>query len=106
MAKSTQYRQGDVFITRVQKIPADAKAAARDSGRIVLAYGEATGHAHAVLDEDVRLLATGDRRFLEVGDKGATVKHEEHAPVSLPPGKYEVIRQREYSPEEIRNVAD
>jgi len=24
----------------------------------------------------------------------------------LPPGKYQVIRQREYSPEKIRNVAD
>jgi hypothetical protein len=24
----------------------------------------------------------------------------------LPPGNYQVIRQREYSPEEIRNVAD
>jgi len=103
--RSVQFRQGDVFIVRIRAIPKKAEAVPRQDGRIVLAYGEATGHAHAVLDEDVRLLAMGDRRFLEVASP-ATVRHEEHAPVALPAGRYEVVRQREYAPEEIRNVAD
>ena len=34
------------------------------------------------------------------------VKHEEHARVTLPIGTYRVARQREYTPEAIRNVAD
>lgn len=101
-----QFRQGDVFLVQVREIPKKAAAVEREKGRIVLAYGEATGHAHAVLDADVQLLALGDARFLEVGGKGATVRHEEHAPIKLAPGLYEVKRQREYSPEEIRNVAD
>lgn len=98
-------RQGDVLLKRVKSIPDGAKPVQRESGRIVLAYGEATGHAHAVMDEDVQLLIAGDHRFLEVKSP-ATLRHEEHGAVAIPSGKFEVIRQREYSPEEIRNVAD
>ncbi|MGH9523996.1 MAG: hypothetical protein ACRD3E_15850 [Terriglobales bacterium] len=43
---------------------------------------------------------------MRVGSDGVRIVHEEHAPIVLPPGDYEIVRQREYSPEEIRNVAD
>ena len=32
--------------------------------------------------------------------------HDEHDTLTIAPGAYKVIRQREYHPEEIRNVAD
>ena len=89
----------------------------RDDGRIVLAYGEATGHAHAIADADAELieLETGER-FL-VTARGVSLRHEEHAAVELPPGSYRVVRQREYAPapdddesgddtEDTRYVAD
>jgi hypothetical protein len=38
--------------------------------------------------------------------KGGQVVHQEHATIELPAGNYRAIRQREYSPEAIRNVAD
>lgn len=42
-------RQGDVLLVEVtEEIPAEAKKVERDHGRVVLAYGEATGHAHAI----------------------------------------------------------
>ena len=91
------YRQGDVGIRRVASIPKGAKKVKRDAGRIVLAYGEVTGHAHAVLDREATLVRSTDgRTFLRL-DAPATVVHEEHAPVKLAPGAYEVIRQREWS---------
>lgn len=103
------YRQGDVLIRQVADLPAPAKDVTPND-RIVLAYGEVTGHAHAIAPGEAREFSMADaagavRRFLSVV-KSAVVRHEEHAPIPLPPGVYEIVQQREYSPEEIRNVAD
>jgi hypothetical protein len=101
-----QFRQGDVMLTRVNSIPKGGKRVARDNGRIVLAYGEVTGHAHAIADEEVTLLEVdGGIRYLDV-QMEAFLRHEEHGAIALAPGKYKVTRQREYTPEAIRNVAD
>lgn len=40
-------RQGDVYIQPIDAIPTGAKVAELDRGRVVLAYGEVTGHSHA-----------------------------------------------------------
>lgn len=102
-------RQGDVGLAARPhlggNIP-DAKPVPREDGRIILAHGEVTGHAHAIVGDGVDLLETPDgRRFLQlVAPQELT--HEEHGTINLPEGTYEVIRQSEYSPEAIRNVAD
>lgn len=100
-----QYRQGDVFLRRVEKLPEGAEKQKRD-GRIVLAYGEVTGHAHAIheVEADVYALKTGERYLLISGL--SKLVHEEHATIDIEPGVYEVIQQREYFPQGIRNVAD
>jgi hypothetical protein len=46
-----------------------------------------------------------DRRFLLLA-AGALLTHEEHAPIPLPAGAYRVVRQREYTSEQVRDVAD
>lgn len=99
------YRQGDVLIIGIAAIPKDAKCQKRD-GRIVLAHGDVTGHAHAIHDTHVKLLQRGDQVFLRIDGKPAELRHEEHSTIALPPGKYEVRRQREYHPSEIRRVED
>jgi hypothetical protein len=102
------FRQGDVLIEPLPagtRIPDGASAVPRDQGRVVLAYGERTGHAHAIHDEEALLLAFGDERFLKLG-ASVMLRHEEHDAIPLPAGDYEVIQQREYSPEAIRNVRD
>ena len=103
------FRQGDVLIIPVAKLPANLENVDRENGRIVLAHGEVTGHAHAIKDQraalfrDPKLAAI----FMHVtGDAPVALEHEEHSTIQVPPGDYRVIRQREYSPEEIRNVAD
>lgn len=102
--KNAIYRQGDVLIRRIKSLPTQ-KAQPRLTG--ILAYGEVTGHAHRVEDPALaEVLEVGKGLFLRVGSEGVRIVHEEHAPVSLPAGDYEIEIQREYTPAEIRNVED
>jgi len=103
----------------------------QEQGRVILAHGEVTGHCHEVLasETDVRLPAMeyfeepDGRRILLVLHP-CELRHQEHAPIMLDPanpiqvrqgdvllnplgkGAWEVIRQREYTPADIRLVAD
>ena len=96
-------RQGDVLLVRVRRLPKSAKPQPVN-GPIVLAHGEVTGHAHTVIGAQVSL-DEGGVMFLTV-EELTEVRHQEHAPLTLTPGTYKVIRQREYAPEALRNVAD
>lgn len=107
------YRQGDVMFKRVAELPRGMATAKRENGTV--AYGEVTGHSHRLADlETAQVLKCGEGLFVTVseaglslsGDPGATFIHEEHGPIHLPPGNYQVQIQREYSPEAIRNVLD
>ena len=107
--KPKHYRQGDVLIERVGSLPAKLTKLKRDGGRVILAHGEVTGHAHAIADEHVDLFSSAEDAgvtFLEIRQAMAALKHDEHSTIQLPKGNYRVVRQREYSPQEIRRVAD
>jgi len=108
----------------------------RENGRVILAHGELTGHHHEVVDAsavldpaEVEIPAADffeepDGRRVLLVNRPCVLRHQEHAPIALDPaigvqarqgdvllnpigpGAWAVIRQREYSPEEIRNVAD
>ena len=101
------YRQGDVLIRRVDSI-SKTNPMEREQGLVVLAHGEVTGHAHAIEEEGVTQYGTTEPGVtaLEITQAMAMLQHEEHGTIELPQGIYEVIRQREYSPEAVRNVAD
>lgn len=105
--KKVFFRQGDVGLQLVASLPARAvEVKPTEPHRIVLAYGEVTGHAHALAEvAKVKEFSFEAERFIHVMERTA-LKHEEHAPINLEPGVYKIIQQREYSPEEIRNVAD
>ncbi len=109
----------------------------RESGRVILAHGEVTGHAHEVLDGSTLTLDPAEfeipaAEFVEEPDgrrvllvnRPCVLRHQEHAPIALDPGKprqvrqgdvllmpigegaWAVTRQREYTPAGIVNVAD
>lgn len=119
-------RQGDVRLVRVDQLPKGAVPTKRDAhGRIVLAFGESSGHGHAIRDRHVTAFRAGPAEFdptgvsggvdyIEVGgSETATLAHEyasgkqaEHEPITLPPGIYKVELQQEYTPEAIVRVAD
>ncbi|MBO0915736.1 hypothetical protein OG322_02745 [Streptomyces sp. NBC_01260] len=107
------YRQGDVLIMALDKsdVPPsllDAPGELRDGrGRLVLALGEVTGHAHAVPGPGrlIREAGVFGPMLLHLPDGGRVV-HEEHAVIPLPKGWFRVVRQREYAPGAVRIVAD
>jgi hypothetical protein len=100
------YRQGDVSILAVNDVP---KQARKVKGELVLARGEATGHAHRIIEGQAFLyrLATGIL-YLRVLSEYARLFHEEHTDVVLPQGDYEIRRQREFDwvGAGVRYVAD
>ena len=120
----TQIRQGDVLLLPVIALPNDCEPVPLDKGRIVLAYGEVTGHAHAIADHGISIgeaqaaeiadaaiararlwrAPTGER-FLEVKEP-VQLQHEEHRALTVPPGIYRLPAQVEYSPAELRRVED
>lgn len=152
--ETDMYRQGDVLIIPIAELPPGLKPVAKEQGRVVLAHGEVTGHAHTIRDRNVNgfrdpklnrlflnivgdhtgplageLIEEGDDWFLaqtslrekpvkfakhhaSINDGEikcgpfALVDHDEHHPYAVPDGNGLVMRQREYTPEAIRNVAD
>lgn len=158
MKKQSHYRQGDVLIARIDSLPALLTKSALEGGKVILAHGEVTGHAHAFAATDAEKFTDGSgREFFNVkgraldftlpivrrwknqvmvkhpklgvvefaecdvqvngdqvtvkGDFGL-LRHDEHTAHGIPAGSYQgagmkgTVRQREYSPEEIRRVAD
>ena len=130
--KSQLFRQGDVLVMPIEARPAESDLELiGDEGRsIVLAHGEATGHAHAIYpDRDIaeavhsnpnpatlyRLMnvakycattLTTDCMYLEARTR-CFLRHEEHDTISFPAGHYVVIRQHEGNEmNELRRVAD
>ena len=103
-------RQGDVLLMAIDAIPADQMAHVRpnDQGRVILAYGEVTGHAHALDAATCTAYGASDDAFWLAVQPGATVTHEEHAPIVIP--EYvtvlRVIRQSEFSAAGARRVQD
>lgn len=100
-----QIRQGDVYLRPCNALPSNAKKIKPVNGRVVLAEGEATGHAHTI-DAECATLFGVDESMVVVVDKPTTLDHQEHGTIEVAPGTYWVTRQREYSPEAIRRVLD
>ena len=103
-----QYRQGDVLLCAIDRIPSAAGRVKPDGERVIVAEGELTGHAHAFERKRVRLFRhkKSQRSFLLIGKAGAQLRHEEHDPIPVPEGCYELRRQREYAPRSARLVRD
>jgi hypothetical protein len=104
------YRHGDIMLRPCADIPTSSRLEISEPGeRLVLATGEATGHAHVLYG--LATAATEARPYnvtrslvhlLEPGE----LRHEEHKTINVPPGWYEVVRQRVYTPSSPRWVED
>ena len=74
---------------------------AREQGRIILAHGEVTGHAHEVVTEATGLPPGMEAaQFFEVDGvrtlivlEPCVLRHEEHAPIALSPDAPTQVRQ-------------
>lgn len=128
-------RQGDVLMVKVSDLPKEVTEAEPENNDIILAHGEVTGHAHRIKApiNKAKLWDAGAERFLQVMEgcfvtkdvvstivgengrpfvlgherlPGVALQHEEHTAQVIPPGIYRVAIQTEYSPQELRRVAD
>ena len=103
-------RHGDVVIQQVEVIDGQALTPIpRSNGMVVLAEGEVTGHGHRIRSRSASLYGIDGRpgvKLCRVGAGGAVLRHEEHGPIKLPPGDYEVTIKRQWSPDGWRDVRD
>lgn len=111
MKKQELYQQGDVLVFTVESFPHDAsRVDVKDVRGIVLAEGEATGHAHTIETiSTCDLFQDADKNlWLEVKSENVTIKHQEHKPITVPKGKYKIGIVEEIDPfsEEISKVKD
>lgn len=106
-----QARQGDVLIMKAASLPKKVNRLEPESGREILAHGEATGHHHsfAMGDRIARFRDDGGAggTYLTIGDGAAApLEHQEHTAISFAPGKYRALRQRVFQAGMARRVAD
>lgn len=111
--ESISVRQGDVLLCLVSSIPKDAiEEQVTKGNKIILAFGEATGHHHRfenVIDRMgtpiMRLWTAAGERFLQVLVRSA-LQHEEHSTAYIDPGIYQLPVQVEYTSAELVRVTD
>ena len=102
------YRQGDVTITSSQEenIPNGMNKLSTKT----LAYGEITGHHHTVTAGQVLLFGPDEMhpQYMEVQSESATLTHQEHNPITLPKGVYNITNENtfDYFTESVKRVVD
>ncbi len=117
-------RQGDVLLYKPHTIPITEKRIEEGGRRVVLAHGEVTGHAHAFYYNEAQVKPAKNAyelyetdapkyantefsgRLLRLNER-AFLRHEEHAPFSLPARDFIVVIQHEGDElGELRRVMD
>ena len=130
--KYHKYQQGDVVMFQVSDEAfedsvrkSSNKEVIRYDGHThtyaILAFGEATGHKHQVNMADMvkeagvtlhmspyRTAGEDVPEGFEVHNETVTLKHEEHNPIDIPPGKYvvRIVREFDHIAGRSRYVAD
>lgn len=99
------YRQGDLLFVELDATERPQPTRLVPDG--VLAYGEATGHAHVLeTSEQARAFVDELNQMLIEAETQAKITHPEHGVLTLEPGLYRVVQQREWDAEQIRYVSD
>jgi hypothetical protein len=97
--KKRQLQQGDVIIKEIEALPEVVNPVTKQNGRIIIMEGEAAGHNH-VIDTDKAALwvlekGGAARKYLKVAEL-VTIYHDEHKPLLISAGIYEIGRIQEY----------
>ena len=97
---SVLLRQGDVLLRKIGRLPTGLVAKDR-----TLAVGEITGHHHT-LNAGKVFVDSGGQQFVQLAAP-TVLAHQEHAPLAVPKGVYQVVLQREFDVVEgVRRVLD
>lgn len=73
----------------------------------ILAHGE-SGHIHVAEAEDVELFLGPNGELIMKAPTGTVVRHEEHKPITVPPGTYTIgaVQEFDHFRREAHNVLD
>lgn len=86
-------QQGDVLCVKLDSMP-EGKQKIISKRRLVVAHGEG-GHSHVIEEDEAELIQIGERMLLSL-PKTATLLHDEHKPITLSPGIWEIGRVQEF----------
>jgi|TARA_B100000315_G_C14407786_1_gene509537 spore coat polysaccharide biosynthesis predicted glycosyltransferase SpsG len=120
MTNIVQYQQGDVIFTKINNLNNNyIKNTVDEQGsKLIIAEGEATGHHHRFelkdeVNANVNITAytrswSNDPVALSILGGSATIIHEEHNPLTIPEGNYEVsfVREMDHVSRVTRRVID
>lgn len=99
-------RQGDTLLRRINKITGKRTKVKT----VTLALGEVSGHHHSFTEGGAVAFADDEKAPLaeavRVTAPEAPLTHQEHETIVFPKGDYESLKQMEYTPQALRNVAD
>ena len=95
---NTLHRQGDVGFLKIEELPLKLKKK-KDN---VIVYGEVTGHAHRLIDGSIH--KDDDGQMYLITKDTAHVVHEEHNTVKLEKGYWKILRQREYTSQDMTRL--
>jgi len=102
------WRQGDIYFVKLEEEAGSAGCRPVKNG--IIAKGETTGHAHRLAPSSMAsgavLYLAGRSMFLRSPQAGATIVHDEHHAINLPPGSYAVVPQQEFDGLRWRQVLD
>lgn len=91
----SQIQQGDVLLKRISLLPEGARPVPREDGQLIIARGELTGHSHSIAQKGAFLFELNGELYLKV-TMPVVLVHDEHKPITIPQGVYEIGRIREY----------
>lgn len=110
MDRPIPWQHGDVLGRPLSHLPEGQKTKReRVNGRLIIMEGEATGHMHAIEEKgaDVWVMDNGEV-LLDVTAQEVTITHEEHKPLTIPRGVYQIgqVLEQDHFQDQIRHVLD
>lgn len=94
MSKKQFYQQGDVLFKQIDEFPEGERK--EKEGNVVY-EGEGSGHFHSIGAGAIfSLFFVDNKLFVENQKNNIVIEHQEHNPIELPSGKWEIDRTNEY----------
>lgn len=108
-----QAAQGDILVCKIDALPEGLNKVQSKDGCYTVSHSE-SGHAHVIREQKGVSFYANDNDpmtlYLIVDNTKCLLEHtrsfDTHQPIEVGPGIYRIRRQREYTPEGWRRVAD
>lgn len=99
-------QQGDITLTRLDTLP-EGELKIVSENYLILAQGSSNGNTHSITQEKSMLIKIENRTFAVLPEDGV-LEHQEHKPIKLSAGNWEVepVNEFDYFAQMARKVID